>query len=275
MKWHKDHFRCSDCDSELHEKRYSFTNDKFACERCYNIKYAVKCRKCREPIGIGAKKLLHKGKAWHEECFVCKRCKEDLRELHFYLIDGDLFCGDCMKPVGQCFGCKAAISPTVSFLQHKQRCWHAECFKCNTCQAWLVDGQFHELENDLVCNQCYIDRVSKRCDDCGKAVIGKGVQFCRKVYHPGCFKCSGCQEVIRTEDSKVKEKNKQPYCVQCFIDAASKCYKCQEPILGQYTAYDGQQVHVDCFTCDKCGIVIGSKEYYVDKDVILCMACSN
>jgi len=111
-----------------------------------------------------------------------------------------------MQPIAQCHGCKAGISPTVSYLNHKSRSWHAECFKCSVCHVWLVDGQFNELDDTLMCNPCYVEKVSKKCTACGKSVVSKGVQFGLNTYHPDCFVCAGCGEKPNLGE-KVKEVN--------------------------------------------------------------------
>lgn len=272
--WHKEHFCCSMCDESLQGKQYGNREGKLLCEQCFN-KHATKCQRCNELIVLGAKKVSFQGRSWHETCFVCKRCKEDLREQRYYTIEDDVYCGECMQPVAQCQGCKGSISSTVSFLKHKSRCWHAECFKCVNCKEWLVSGQFQELGDFLVCYSCYVKKVAKKCGACGQPVLGKALQFATKFYHPECFACKNCKKVVTS--GKVKEHEGEPLCQDCYIELfAKKCFSCKKPITTRFTVYKDQPFHLDCFTCNKCGISVARGDYYeTSLHELLCPRCAS
>lgn len=273
--WHKEHYCCAECDDSIHSKPCTNYQGRNLCERCYS-KYAPKCHRCSEPIGIGAKKHTHKGKYWHETCFVCKRCREDLQGERFFIVDDDLLCGDCMQPVAQCQGCKEGISPAVSYLQHNKRCWHAECFKCAVCRAWLVDGQFHEMEDSLMCNTCFIEKMSKKCELCQQPITGKAIQFSLKVFHKECFVCAGCGEPLEGQNGKVKERHGDPYCESCVLKFAKKCYKCRGPIMSRHTVYNNHPFHLECFQCNKCGKSVATGEFFeTSLKEILCADCAH
>ena len=239
---------------------------------------AARCQKCKEPIGIGSVKVDHKGASWHKECFVCKRCKIDLESESdkFFVVKGELHCEDCMEPIAQCHSCKTGIKATVSYLQHKSRTWHAECFKCVICQAWLADGQFNELDDNLICNECFVRKVSKKCTSCSEPITSKGVQFGLSTYHPKCFVCSECNRNLATGEVKVKEKMGNPVCFDCHIKSAKKCYKCHDPIMSKHTIYKGYPFHLECFTCNKCGTSVANSEFFeTSLNEILCMRCGD
>ena len=276
MKWHKEHLCCSKCDTNISGKK--LTHNEFGdllCESCFD-KTAVKCHKCKEPIGIGSKKITHKGVSWHKECFVCKRCREDLQSDRFFFIKGDLLCEECMEPIAQCHRCKQGIKASVSYLRHKNRTWHAECFKCVTCQAWLVDGEFNELDDNLICRKCFVSKVSKKCTACSESVVGKAFQFGFTTYHPECFNCSECDRNLATGNLKVKEKMGKPICIDCHLKSAKKCHRCHDPIISKYTIYKGHQFHLECFTCNKCGTSVANSEFFeTSLGEILCMRCGD
>lgn len=216
-----------------------------------------------------------KGHVWHADCFICKRCREDLREEQFFLVDGDLLCAECMEPVGQCYSCKSAISPVVSYLTHNNRCWHAGCFRCVICQAWLADGQFHEMDASLMCSKCYIEKVGKKCANCTKPIVGKGVQFGLKAYHKECFVCKICDCILTGENTKVKEKDGDPVCAECNQKLALKCFKCRAPITSRHTVYKGHTFHLACFTCNTCGTSIAKSDFFeTSLNEILCLKCA-
>ena len=272
--WHKEHFCCVECDSEL-QKRNTTHEGRLLCERCYN-KYAPKCNRCKEPITISQKKLSVKGKNYHEKCFVCKHCREDLVGERYFIIDKDIICSDFMKPVGQCQGCKEGISPSVSYLQHNNRCWHAECFKCNICRAWLVDGQFNEMASSIMCNSCFVEKMSPKCDVCNQPIAEKGIKFSLKSYHIDCFVCSGCKVPLVGQNGKVKEKNREPFCQTCIAKTYQKCFKCRGSITTRHTIYNGRPFHLECFQCNKCGRSIGNGEFFeTSLKEIMCSRCAD
>ena len=276
-KYHKEHLCCAECDTLLHQRSFREENSKLYCESCYSRIAASLCQKCREPIGIGAKKMNVKDVSWHMECFICKRCREDLSGERYFLVDGDLLCGECVEPVAQCYGCKSSISPAVSYLNHKSRSWHAECFKCVLCRAWLVDGNFHELDDSLMCNTCYIEKVGKKCSVCAQSIVGKGVQFCLSTYHPDCFCCAYCDRPLVGENVKVKEREGRPICEDCVLRSAKKCFRCHQPITAKHTVYHERLFHLDCFTCNICGSsVAGAKSEFFETSLneILCYQCA-
>ena len=246
------------------------------CQKCYDKEKATKCHRCKEPITIQARKMSFKGHSWHGECFCCKRCREDLSEEKFFLINDNLLCAECIDPIAQCYSCKSGVSPVVSYLQYNSRCWHATCFKCVICHAWLADGQFHEMDASLMCNVCYVQKVGKKCGYCEKVIMGKGLQFGLKAYHQECFVCKKCNCALTGENTKIKEKNGDPFCSDCAQTLAMKCFKCHAPITSRHTVYKGHPFHLECFTCNKCGSSVANSEFFESSlNEILCMKCVN
>ena len=193
----------------------------------------------------------------------------------YFIIEDDIICGDCVQPVGQCQGCKEGITPTVSYLQHNNRCWHADCFKCNVCRTWLVDGQFHEMASSLMCNACYVEKMNHRCEVCNSPIAGKAIQFSLKWYHVDCFLCSSCKEPLVGQNGKVKEKDGEPYCQRCVLDTYKKCYKCSGPITSRHTVYNNHPFHLECFQCNRCGTSVASSEFFeTSLKQILCPRCA-
>ena len=273
--WHKEHYSCEECDDQLEGKQCTTHQGKLLCNRCYS-KYASKCHRCKKPVGIDQKKLSVKGRHYHEECFVCKRCREVLINERYSIIDDDIICPDCTKPVGQCQGCKEGIMPTVSYLRYGDRCWHADCFHCSVCKAWLVDGQFHEMASSVMCNECYVEKMSPKCESCSRPIAEKGIKFSLKSYHIDCFVCTDCRQPLVGQSTKVKEKQGEPYCQNCIMKTYSKCFKCRGPITSRHTVYNGHPFHLQCFQCNKCGKTIGSGEFFeTSLGEILCSRCAD
>ena len=273
--WHKEHYCCEECDQELEGKPCASYQGRLLCQHCYN-KYASKCHRCKEPISINHKKCSLKGKDFHDKCVVCKRCKEGLIGKRYLIIDDDIVCTDCTKPVGQCQGCKESISPSVSYLQHGNRCWHADCFKCNVCRAWLVDGQFHEMASSVLCSSCFVEKMSPKCEVCTQPIAEKGIKFSLKSYHMKCFTCTVCKQPLVGQNGKVKEKNGEPYCQSCIAKMYDKCYKCRGAITTRHTLYKGHPFHLQCFQCNKCGRSVAKGDFFeTSLGEIMCPRCAD
>lgn len=276
--WHKHHFCCASCGKELHGQKFDEGNEKILCEACYSKEAAHTCEKCRNIIGFGTKIISVKGKYWHGECFVCKRCKESVLGKRYYTNDKDLFCLECQtdhSTVAQCQGCKSAISSTTAFIRQKNNCWHAECFKCTVCQAFLASGKYHEVDDNPMCADCYITKASRKCANCQEPITTKGVQYGLANYHQDCFNCSSCGVNMITE-SKVKEKNGKLFCYNCYLKLAKKCFRCNGPITSRHTLYKGQPFHIECFKCNLCGSNIEGTEFYeTNLNEIFCTKCAH
>ena len=264
---------------QLHGKESFEEDGKIFCTNCYSrLGAASKCQKCKGDIISGRKITLKEKYSWHEKCFVCKRCQTSVVGAPYYVSgETDLCCAECQadhKFVAQCQGCKNAISSTVKYLKHEECCWHPECFKCVICHVWLANGKFHTNANsNLVCAECFATKVSKKCAQCQKAIVTKGIQYGLMVYHPECFKCTTCNKNVAHE-SKVKSSDGQIKCQECYLMQATKCFRCHGPIISRFTVYKGKKFHIECFKCNSCGINIEGDEFYeTSLNEILCSKC--
>ena len=274
-KYHKQHLRCFHCDTLLHDNAFKAVSDILYCKTCYDRECAAICESCTEPISIRDELCRFKDRSWHKECFVCRRCQEDLSCGKHYLVKGDLLCKDCLDPVAQCYACKDAIIPSVSYLKHESKAWHSDCFKCTLCKVWLVDGDFRELGDILMCTPCYIDKVGKKCTVCSKSIIGKGVKFGFSMYHPECFNCEFCGVNLVEYKGKVKERDGKTLCQECTGEVIKKCFRCRQPIKSKHTIYREHLFHLECFTCNLCGASVASTEFFeTSLGEILCQRCT-
>lgn len=276
--WHKHHFCCTSCQMELHGKKYREENNKLLCEGCFGTGVARNCEKCKGSIGIGSKMVTVQGKfSWHNECFICVRCKQSLLGETYYISNTDLFCSECQSDhviIDQCQGCKNAISSTSTYIKHKKRCWHPECFKCTICKTWLASGEYYGVDDNPMCKDCFTTKSSRKCTACQEPIVKKGVQHGLALYHSDCFNCSKCNSNL-TNESKVKGDGGKLFCNKCYLKLAKKCFRCNGPITSRHTIYKGQQFHIECFKCNLCGSNIEGKEFYeTSLTEILCAKCA-
>ncbi|XP_076231426.1 LIM domain kinase 1 isoform X2 [Calliopsis andreniformis] len=93
---------------------------------------------------------------WHIDCFRCSACDVGLSSWYFEK-DGLLFCkDDYWAAYGEaCQGCGQIITgPVMLAGDHK---FHPECFACNSCGAFIGDGESYALveRSKLYCGNCY------------------------------------------------------------------------------------------------------------------------
>ena len=93
---------------------------------------------------------------WHIDCFRCSACDIGLSSWYFEK-DGLLFCkDDYWTAYGEaCQGCGQIITgPVMLAGDHK---FHPECFACNSCGAFIGDGESYALveRSKLYCGCCY------------------------------------------------------------------------------------------------------------------------
>ncbi|CAI8016461.1 PDZ and LIM domain protein 7, partial [Geodia barretti] len=76
--WHPEHFVCTSCQKQLQNTMFVFEEESIFCENCYAKKFAKTCHSCHKSIVgpcITAQDL-----SWHQEHFVCSRCRTDLSQ---------------------------------------------------------------------------------------------------------------------------------------------------------------------------------------------------
>lgn len=272
--WHKEHFCCDRCDSPLQGKNYGQKEGKIFCEGCFERYEAKDCCRCRLPITLGMKQIVKKEKFFHEDCFICKRCRESLFERRYYEAENDFLCEECLPKSSQCSVCKEGILPSVKHLRHENQSWHTECFNCISCKKSLIDEGFHIFDSNVMCKDCYVEKVSQKCKACQKAILDKGIQFNYSFYHSQCFRCTDCKQML--SGKKIQEKQGNVYCSTCVLKFSKRCSLCKQPITSRYTVYNRQPYHIQCFKCSQCDSVIGNDTFFESSlGDVLCDRCGN
>lgn len=93
--WHTGHFCCWQCDESLTGQRYVLRDDHPYCVRCYEQVFANTCEECQKSIGIDSKDLSYKEKHWHENCFLCNKCRVSLVDKPFGSKAEKVYCAGC------------------------------------------------------------------------------------------------------------------------------------------------------------------------------------
>nr|XP_060621630.1 PDZ and LIM domain protein 7 isoform X1 [Anolis sagrei ordinatus] len=149
--YHPEEFTCSQCRKVLDEGGFFEEKGSIFCPKCYDIRYAPNCAKCKKKI---TGEIMHALKmTWHVQCFTCAACKTPIRNRAFYMEEGQPYCErDYEKMFGtKCRGCDFKIDAGDRFLEALGFSWHDTCFVCAICQINLEGKTFYSKKDKPLC----------------------------------------------------------------------------------------------------------------------------
>ncbi|XP_077299025.1 transforming growth factor beta-1-induced transcript 1 protein-like [Arctopsyche grandis] len=151
-KWHPEHFTCADCKKPIENSTFHQKDGKIYCETDFLNNHTDKCNDCGKPIKDRIIKAM--GVCWHEEHFVCKKCKKPFGDLPFTPHEGKPYCKKCHTELfaPKCGGCKKPIeNNTIIALNNN---WHRDCFKCGKCSKPVTESTFSVEGGKPLCGKC-------------------------------------------------------------------------------------------------------------------------
>ncbi|XP_047658504.1 testin isoform X2 [Tachysurus fulvidraco] len=94
-----------------------------------------------------------------------------------------------------------------------------------------------------------------------------------KLWHPGCFVCCTCNELL--VDMIYFWKKGKLYCGRHYGDSEKpRCGGCDELIFSnEYTQAEGQNWHLKHFCCFDCDCVLAGETYVMENDKPVCQPC--
>ncbi|XP_069827439.1 PDZ and LIM domain protein 7 isoform X4 [Dendropsophus ebraccatus] len=149
--YHPEEFTCSQCHKVLEEGGFFEEKGSIFCPRCYDVRFAPNCAKCKKKI---TGEIMHALKmTWHVQCFTCAFCKTPIRNRAFYMEEGQPYCErDYEKMFGtKCRGCDFKIDAGDRFLEALGFSWHDTCFVCAICQTNLEGKTFYSKKDKPLC----------------------------------------------------------------------------------------------------------------------------
>ena len=151
---------------------------------------------------------------------------------------------------------------------------------CSVCGAILTEHSAYELDDEVMCEQCYSDRTVN-CDCCGERIWRNSAEICGNHYIcSSCYddhytSCEDCGRVIHRDDACYVDDSDYPYCSTCYHklqDTPIKPYGYKpSPIFyGDGNLFMGVELEIDGAGEEDCNadeiLSIGNK----DADHIYC-----
>jgi len=237
----------------------------------------TKCTICAKTV-YAAETISFEKKPYHQECFQCSQCNLKLTASGTGMYEEKLYCKKCFQTGGfvqkqrntkwtpktgssaaaaSKFGgggnpCKACGKTVYAAeqLNFEKQCFHAECFKCHTCDRKMTASSAAQYEENTFCSKCFGEggyrqkqatvtkgsgsstasaKFSKfggggnKCKVCTKTVYpAETVQFEKDYYHTDCFRCSveTCSVKLgntsSAEYTKADGKVSAIFCKKCY-----------------------------------------------------------
>ncbi|XP_073651879.1 Wilms tumor protein 1-interacting protein isoform X3 [Tursiops truncatus] len=189
------------------------------------------CIKCG--LGIyGARQACQAmGSLYHTDCFTCNSCGRRLRGKAFYNVGEKVYCQEDFLEADAGWAASTPVSHNI----------------LDPVSPPSTPGSSKRLTS-VAC----VDTSSWRC-----ASRPQILQALGKSYHPGCFRCSVCNECLDGVPFTVDVEN-NIYCVRDYHTVfAPKCASCARPILPAQGCETTIRVvsmdrdyHVECYHCE-------------------------
>jgi hypothetical protein len=276
--YHADCFSCKSCGVLFDDMNpyVPFEGDAF-CERCFvqaelpqtQMEDEI-CAACNKPItakdrstngASGAGVLYAFGRAFHARHLRCGGCKKSVKD-GFVEQDGKVWCRSCQSGVGTSrSGSRngggvvvvgGTLPPSPRLRNENHGIPPSPRLRTNAPQP-----------PEQICNGC--NRVVKGDED--------AIQAAGKIYHRGCFTCTGCHTTLPRQYYTHQSK---PYCIPCYHEETNTiCAECNGFITGECVDVDEFRCkfHKECWRCSVCECMLTDTYYsfkgrvYCEKDV--------
>ncbi|XP_022100339.1 LIM and senescent cell antigen-like-containing domain protein 1 [Acanthaster planci] len=224
------------------------------------------CTRCNDGFRQDEKIVNSSGEMWHEECFVCAQCFRPFPEGTFFEFEGRRYCEhDFQVLFAPCCGkCGEFVIGRV--IKAMNNNWHAECFRCELCNAVLADTGFVKNRGRALCRPCHLKEkaagsgkyICFRCH--GLIQEDEHLKWKMEHYHPYHFNCCKCGEELT---ASARELRGELYCLPCHDKQGIPiCSACHRPIEERIVTAMGKHWHVEHFVCARCEKpFLGHKHY--------------
>jgi paxillin len=167
-----------------------------------------------------------------------------------------------------CHQCKGVVES--AFVIAKDKTFHADHFRCDTCKQPLGGKPFIEKDDKFFCEDDYYAAFNPRCGHCGEVIKGQYISALDQSWHPDHFVCSECASPFT--GNQFRKHGNKPYCEEHFRQLfAENCAKCGKVIEGQVFEALEKKFHLDCFVCEQGEHPIGEGiNFHVHNGKVYC-----
>lgn len=115
------------------------------------------------------------------------------------------------------------------------------------------------------------------CPTCQSKIDGESIQAADCDWHPDCFQCSLCREVIKSDDKFVVQDD-MVFHKPCIKEAyEERCATCGEHVNSKKSkktlkALD-KYYHIKCFKCARCQTLLGQTQFHNCYQMPYCKSC--
>ncbi|CAJ0577662.1 unnamed protein product, partial [Mesorhabditis spiculigera] len=91
--------------------------------------------------------------------------------------------------------------------------YHQKCMGCRVCRAKLDGNAFRQLNDELLCLDCYQLSTHPACSGCGGILRERASWALGLMWHQGCFRCARCH--LGMPANEWVNMNGVPFCENC------------------------------------------------------------
>lgn len=137
---------------------------------------------------------------------------------HIYAISkNDIFCNcvnldDSKEDDITCASCFNGLQ-NEEFISALGQNYHIDCFRCSVCDHEMWNTNFYFEKNGLLfCKDDYWQKFGEFCQQCSNVVSGPIMICGDHRFHPECFCCRVCKNVIGDGDSYALIERSELFC---------------------------------------------------------------
>lgn len=206
------------------------------------------CGKCG--LAVKGAASLVKGVHFHPDCHACDDCKKPLGSQQFFIIKGKNYCmNDKNKYLERCQSCHEYIESNAIRVKGTDNAYHPDCFVCTKCGI-VLHGKFFTVENETLCEEDFV-KTRDTCFNCSRPILESSLKALSRLYHPECFSCSMCPQILNGKEFFVTEDATEPVCKQDYERFIAKiCDGCKKAIIQEryVNLSTGENYHQNCYT---------------------------
>ncbi|XP_063160985.1 LIM and senescent cell antigen-like-containing domain protein 1 isoform X4 [Candoia aspera] len=175
-----------------------------------------------------------------------------------------------------CERCRGGFASAEKIVNSNGELYHEQCFVCAQCFQQFPEGLFYEFEGRKYCEHDFQMLFAPCCHQCGEFIIGRVIKAMNNSWHPECFCCDICQQVL-ADIGFVKNAGRH-LCRPCHNREKARglgkyiCQKCHAIIDEQPLIFKNDPYHPDHFNCANCGKELTAEAREL-KGELYCLPC--